>query len=52
MKTTLVRGLLILALGVLTLTSSPLEAQGPRKRTFRIMWVADGESGSSQAETE
>jgi len=44
MKTTWVRGLVILTLGVLTLVSSPVEAQGPRKRTFRIMLVADGES--------
>jgi len=40
----LVRGLMMMALGVMTLASVPTEAQQPRKRTFRIMMVADGES--------
>jgi len=40
----LVRTLLILAVGMMTLASAPAEAQRPGKRTFRIMVVADGES--------
>ncbi len=40
----LVRTLLILAMGLMTLASAPAEAQRPGKRTFRIMVVADGES--------
>ncbi|MDH3625535.1 MAG: TolC family protein [Myxococcales bacterium] len=40
----LVRAVLILVVGMITLADAPAEAQRPAKRTFRIMIVADGES--------